>query len=198
MNGTKAAQTLATKQKLERVARELFAERGFAAVSSEELVAKAEVTRGALYHHYDGKDGLFEAVVDTVMQEVHAKLAREAAAVPDPLQALERGISVFLRVCSEPGVQRILLVDAPAVLGWPKWREMDARYGLGLLKQALAAAMKAGLLQQQDVDVLAHLLLGALTEAAMVIARSHNPSKSRKAAERALTSVIEGWRRLDD
>jgi AcrR family transcriptional regulator len=198
MNGTKAAQTLATKQKLERVARELFAERGFAAVSAEELVAKAEVTRGALYHHYDGKEGLFEAVVDTVMQEMHAKLAREAAVLPDPLQALERGISVFLKVCSEPGVQRILLVDAPAVLGWPKWREMDARYGLGLLKQALSAAMKAGLLQQQDVDVLAHLLLGALTEAAMVIARSQSPSRSRKAAERALTSVIEGWRRLND
>ena len=194
MDGTKAAQTLATKRKLERVARDLFAQRGFAGVSAEALVAEADVTRGALYHHYDGKEGLFEAVVDTVMRELHAKLAREAAALSDPLQALERGIGVFLRVCSEPSVQRILLVDAPAVLGWPKWRAMDARYGLGLLKQALSAAMQAGLLQLQDVDVLAHILLGALTEAAMVIARSHSPSKSRKAAERALASVIAGWR----
>jgi AcrR family transcriptional regulator len=91
-----------------------------------ELVAKPDVTRGALYHHYDGKEGVFEAVVDTVMQEVHAKLVTEMAALSDPLQALERGIGVFLEVCSEPSVQRILLVDAPAVLGWPKWRDMDA------------------------------------------------------------------------
>jgi AcrR family transcriptional regulator len=194
MDGTKAAQTEATKRKLEQVARELFAERGFARVSSEELVAKAHVTRGALYHHYDGKEGLFEAVVDTVMQEVHAKLAREAAALSDPLKALERGIGVFLKVCSEPSVQKILLIDAPAVLGWPKWREMDAKYGLGLLKQALSAAMKARLLRRQDIDVLAHLLLGALTEAAMVIARSHNPPKSQKAAERALAAMIKSWR----
>jgi len=197
MNGTKAAQTLATKRKLEQIARELFAERGFAGVSSEELVAKADVTRGALYHHYDGKEGVFEAVVDTVMQEMHAKLVTEMAALSDPLQALERGIGVFLEVCSEPSVQRILLVDAPAVLGWPKWREMDARYGLGLIKQALSAAMKAGLMGRQDVDVLAHLLLGALTEAAMVVARSHSPSNSRKAAERALASVIQSWRLVD-
>ena len=193
MDRTKAAQTLATKQKLERVARGLFAERGFAGVSAEEIVAKADVTRGALYHHYDGKEGLFEAVVDKVMQEVHAKLAAEAAQMPDPLQALERGIRVFLKVCTEPGVQRILLVDAPAVLGWPKWREMDARYGLGLMKQALAGAMRAGLLRQQDIDILAHVLLGALTEAAMVIARSQNPAKSRKSAEQALTAMISGW-----
>jgi AcrR family transcriptional regulator len=193
MNDTNAARSLATRHKLERVARELFAERGFAAVSAEELVAKAEVTRGALYHHYDGKEGLFEAVVDAVMQEVHAQLAKEAALLADPLQALQRGMSVFLRVCTEPGVQRILLIDAPAVLGWPKWREMDAKYGLGLLKQALSAAMKAGLLQRQDADVLAHLLLGALTEAAMVIARSPSPAKSQKAAERALGSMLKSW-----
>jgi hypothetical protein len=112
-------------------------------------------------------------------------------------QGLEHGIGVFLKVCTEPNVQRILLVDAPAVLGWPKWREMDARYGFGLVKQALAGAMKAGLLRRQDVDVLAHVLLGALTEAAMVIARSQDPATSRRAAERAFASIIAGWKRAD-
>jgi len=137
---------------------------------------------------------LFEAVVDAVMREVHAKLAAEAAGLPDPLQALERGVRVFLKVCTEPNVQRILLVDAPAVLGWPKWREMDARYGFGLVKQALAGAMKAGLLRRQDVEVLAHVLLGALTEAAMVIARSRDPSKiaqGRRAGLRVHHSRVE-------
>jgi AcrR family transcriptional regulator len=194
MHRTKAAQGLATKEKLERIARELFAERGFASVSAEELVAKADVTRGALYHHYDGKEGLFEAVVDGVMQELHAKLVAAAAGCPDPLEALNRGIAVFLKVCAEPKVQRILLIDAPAVLGWPKWREMDAKYGLGLVKQALSGAMRAGLLRHLDAGLLAHVLLGALTESAMVIARSQSPIKTRKDAEQVLASVIAGWR----
>src|SRR6202011_3568436 len=114
--------------------------RGFEAVSAEELVAKADVTRGALYHHYDGKEGLFAAVVEAVMRELHGELVSETAGLADPLAALERGFSVFLKACSEPSVQKILLIDAPAVLGWQRWREMDAKYGLGLVKQALSAA----------------------------------------------------------
>src|SRR5262249_6889552 len=93
MNDTKAARTLQTRGKLEQLARKLFAERGFANVSAEETVAAAHVTRGALYHHYDGKEGLFEAVVDALMQDVHAKLEKSAAGARDPLQAIERGIS---------------------------------------------------------------------------------------------------------
>lgn len=194
MKVTKAAQTAATRSRLEKVAHDLFAARGFEAVSAEELVAKADVTRGALYHHYDGKEGLFAAVVETVMRELHAELVRETAGLADPLAALERGFGVFLKACAEPSVQRILLIDAPAVLGWQRWREMDANYGLGLIRQALSAAVAMQLLERRDVDVLAHLLLGSLTEAAMVIARSQNPGKARKAAERALASVLEAWR----
>ena len=194
MQSKKAAQTLATKQKLERIARELFAERGFAEVSAEELVARANVTRGALYHHYDGKEGLFEAVVEAAMKDVHAKLAAEAKGAPDALQGLQRGVHAFLKVCTEPATQRLLLVDAPAVMGWHKWRALDAKYGFGLLRQALSAAVKAGLVRNQDPDILAHVLLGALIEAAMVIARSDSPAKERRAAERAIASMIEAWR----
>ena len=197
MHVTKAKQAEATKAKLERVARELFAERGFAELSAEELVARAGVTRGALYHHYNGKEGLFEAVVEGAMKDVHAKLAAEAAGQADPLQGLLRGIHAFLNISTQPSIQRILLIDAPAVLGWHKWRKMDDRYGLGLLKRGLSSAMKTGLLRNQDVDVMAHLLQGALTEAAMVIARSKKPSKARKDAERALASIISGWRAED-
>jgi AcrR family transcriptional regulator len=191
---TKEKQAEATKAKLERVARELFAARGFAEISAEELVARAGVTRGALYHHYNGKEGLFETVVENAMKEVHAKLAAEAAGETDALRGLARGIHAFLNISTQPSIQRILLIDAPAVLGWHKWRKMDDRYGLGLLKRGLAHAMKAGLLRNQDVDVMAHLLQGALTEAAMMIARSKKPSKSRKDAERALAAIIAGWR----
>ena len=194
MKATKTAQTAATKGRLEQVARELFSARGFEAVSAEELVANAGVTRGALYHHYDGKEGLFEAVVETLMRELHAQLAREAAGQGDPLKALQQGVGVFLKACAEPSVQQILLVDAPAVLGWQRWRELDAKYGMGLLKQGLAAAVAAGAMRPGDIDVSAHLLLGAITEAAMLIARSKTPGKARKAAERTLVALIEGCR----
>lgn len=194
MTGTKTAQAAATKARLERIARELFGARGFDAVSAEELVAKAQVTRGALYHHYDGKKGLFEAVVETLMSELHARLGREAAGQEDPLKALQHGVGVFLKASAEPSVHQILLVDAPAVLGWQRWRELDAKYGLGLLKRALSAAMTMGLLRPTDVDVSAHLLLGAITEAAMLIARAPHPAKARKAAELALTAIIEACR----
>jgi len=191
---TKSAQTQATKRKLELTARALFAERGFARVSAEEIVAKAEVTRGALYHHYAGKEGLFEAVVDTVMREIHRDLAVAAAGASDPLEALRRGVGAFLELCAEPSRRQILLVDAPAVLGWTRWREMDAKYGFGLLKRALGEAMRAELLRRDDVDVLAHLLMGALTEAAMIVASSPEPRSTAKTAERALASMVEAWR----
>jgi AcrR family transcriptional regulator len=194
MDGKKAAQSVATKRKLLLIARKLFAARGFSGVSAEEIVAAANVTRGALYHQYDGKTGLFEAVVEAVMQELHAKIVKETVTVADPLQALEIGVGVFLKASSDLGVQQILFVDAPATLGWLKWRAMDSRYGLGLLKRALAAAMEAGLLRRQDVDLLAHVLMGALTETAILIASSTRQTKARADAARLLTSMIAAWR----
>ena len=195
MGGAKSARTEATKQKLERVARELFAEHGFAGVSAEQVVARADVTRGALYHHYSGKAGLFEAVVEANMREVHDKLVAKVAGALDPLDALTLGIVAFLDVCAEPVTHRLLLIEAPAVLGWNRWREMDAKYGFGLLKGALAAAMRTGQLRRQDVDVLGHVLLGALTELAMMISRSSSPHETRSAAQQAIISMIDGWRR---
>jgi AcrR family transcriptional regulator len=190
----KASQSEATRKRLEEVAHKLFAERGFSEVSGEELVAAAQVTRGALYHHYDGKDGLFEAVVENAMREVQEKIAAQAGGTRDPLRALQQGVAAFLTLSTQPGLQRILLIDAPAVLGWPKWRAMDGRHGFGLMRNALAAAVKAGLLRGHDPDMLAHLLQGAVIEAAMVIARADDPARARKAAERGIGAIIDGWR----
>jgi AcrR family transcriptional regulator len=191
---TKAEQAGATKEKLERVAKRLFAARGFADVSAEEIVARAGVTRGALYHHYGGKAGLFEAVLDSVMRELHARLLKEGARLTDPVLALEHGVDVFLRACSEPATQRILLIDGPAVLGWTAWREMDGRYGLGLLKRGIKRGVASGRLRRLDSDMLAHVLLGAMTEAAMVVARSSDPATERKSAHAAIASMIGSWR----
>src|SRR5215831_12328199 len=194
MAATKAEQGRSTRQKLERVGRGLFAARGFAAVSAEELVAAAGVTRGALYHHYDGKEGLFLAVLESVMRDLHERLVRASRAAKDPVQALEIGIAVFLKECTVQETQRILLIDGPAVLGWARWREMDARYGLGLLRQGLSSAMARGMLRRGDPEMESHVLLGALTEAAMVVARSTRPVRARRSAEQALRSLITGWK----
>jgi AcrR family transcriptional regulator len=191
---TKAEQAAATRARLIRVARPMFSARGFAGVSAEELVARARVTRGALYHHFDGKEGLFEAVLDEVMRELHARLVAEAARFKDPVAALEHSIGVFLKLASEPDTQRVLLIDGPAVLGWARWRAMDESYGLGLLKRALGAAASAGTLKLRDPDVASHLLLGALTEGAMVVARSPHPTAAMRAAEEAAVAIVEGWR----
>ena len=191
---TKVERSEATKNRLERVGRELFATRGFADVSAEELAARANVTRGALYHHYDGKAGLFAAIVESEMRKLHGRLVTEASKSSRSIDQLERGVDAFLRGCAEPETQRILLIDAPAVLGWPAWREMDAKYGLGLLKRGLTAAMAAGQLRKQDADVAAHILLGAMTEAAMLVARAKQPENTRTAASRAIVSMIDSWK----
>ena len=194
MDGKKAAQSVATKRKLVQIGRKLFAARGFSGVSAEDIVAAAGVTRGALYHQYDGKIGLFAAVVEAMMQELHGKIVNETAGLADPLQALERGVSVFLKASADPAVRQILFVDAPAALGWVTWRAMDSRYGLGLLKQGLAAAMEAGLLRRQDVELLAHILMAALVETAIMVAKSTRQTKARADATRVLTSMIDAWR----
>jgi AcrR family transcriptional regulator len=194
MDGAKSVQSQATKQRLEQDARALFERHGFAGVSAEELAAQSGVTRGALYHHYGGKEGLFEAVTATIMQEVHNRLASQAAGAADPLEALKRGTKAFFEICTEPGTHRILFVDAPSVLGWARWREMDAQYGLGLIKRALLGAMKARLIREQDIDILSHALVGSLTELAMVIVRSSSPQKAQSAAERTIGAMIDGLR----
>jgi AcrR family transcriptional regulator len=102
MDGAKSAQSHATKKRLEQDARALFEKHGFAGVSAEQLTAQSGVTRGALYHHYAGKEGLFEAVVGTIMQEVHDRLASQAAGAADPIEALKRGVEAFFEVCTEP------------------------------------------------------------------------------------------------
>src|SRR6266545_4208268 len=123
----------ATRERLVRAARGLFAERGYAAVGTEEIVQAAGVTRGALYHQFRDKAELFAAVAETVEAEVSERIATGSlAAASDPVGALRAGAQMFLEVCAEPEVERILLLDAPAVLGWAAWRDLTGRYGLGL------------------------------------------------------------------
>jgi len=186
-----AVRTARTRRHLEQVAHRLFEARGFAAVSAEELAAEAGVTRGALYHHYGGKEGLFAAVAEARMRELHEAIARKAGAAKDPWSALAIGARAFLDETSHPRVQQLLFVDAPAVLGWQGWRDMDARYGLGMVQRALEAAM-AG--DRGAAAVAAHVLVSALIEAAMLLARAEDKPAARREAERVIAALITALR----
>jgi AcrR family transcriptional regulator len=141
-------------------------------VATEEIVRAAGVTRGALYHHFAGKEELFAAVYEEVEADLVAEIGQVATVAADPLDALHKGAAMFLEACRRPEVQRITLIDAPSVLGWERWREIGVRYGFGLIEEVLRAGMEQGVIEPQPLRPLTHLLLGAMDEAAMLVARS--------------------------
>ena len=193
-----ALRTEATKARLLESARLLFTERGFSGVTAEELVQHAGLTRGALYHHFGGKgalggkEGLFAALYEELQREVATKIEEAAEGQRDSWSALRAGCHAFLDACADSTVRRVVLLDAPAVLGWEHWREVDARHGLGLLKEGLQEAMEEGAIRDRPVDSVAHLLLGAMNEAAMWIARSGEPETALRQAGESLDDLLEG------
>jgi AcrR family transcriptional regulator len=192
---TKAGQREATTAALLTAARELFAERGYADVGTEEIVQRAGVTRGALYHHFKGgKEELFRAVLVQVSAETMQEIVRVAGAKQDPFEELVAGADAFLDACMKPEVQRIMLIDGPSVLGWEVWRAIDAEHGLGLLDIAIQQAMDAGALLPAPARAVAHVLSGALDEAAMVVARADDPEAARAEMGRTVRRLLEGLR----
>lgn len=183
-----------TRRELLRVARELFAERGYAGVGTEEIVARAGLTRGALYHHFQGKRDLFRAVHEQLEEELVAEIAARLAGVTDPDVLLEAGVRAFLDSCTDRRRVQVTLIDAPTVLGWSEWREIDERHGLGLVNAALGNAMDAGAIARQDVRPLAHLIIAALGEAALLIANADDPAAMRRQVEPALLALVRGLR----
>jgi AcrR family transcriptional regulator len=186
----------ATRAALVAAARPLFAARGFSGVGAEEIVRAAGVTRGALYHHFGGKEGLLEAAYEQIERELLERIGERVAAVgaTDPLAALAAGATAFLDACSEPEVHRIVLLDAPSVLGWERWRAIGWRYGMGLTEGVLQAAIDAGQIAPQPTRPLAHLLLGALDEAALYVARAKDQAAAREEVGAAITAMLEGLR----
>jgi AcrR family transcriptional regulator len=185
----------ATRRKLIRVARRLFATRGYGGTSIVDITRRAQVTRGALYHHFNGKDELFRAVFEEVERELVEKAAHATAAERRPERRLEAGANAFLDACLDRDVQQIVLLDAPSVLGWETWQEIDAQYALAGLTAALQAAMDDGYLVAQPAEPLAHVLLGALNQAALVIARSDDVAAARAELGRTIKRLLDGLKR---
>ncbi|MBI5106611.1 MAG: TetR/AcrR family transcriptional regulator [Solirubrobacterales bacterium] len=187
------ARSRATREKLVAAARPLFAERGYAGVGTEEVVRAAGVTRGALYHQFADKADLFEAVVEEVEAETTQRIAAGSlGAATDPLAALRAGAREFLVVCSEPAIERILLLDAPAVLGWERFRDIGLRYGLRLVSGVLEAGMDAGVLRPLPVEPLAHVVIGALDEGAMYVARAADRDAARAEVLEIIDRLLDG------
>jgi AcrR family transcriptional regulator len=191
----RAEQSEATRAALLKGARKLFAERGYAAVGTEEIVKRAKVTRGALYHHFRDKKDLFRAVHEQLEGEMAEKIGRQLAegGVTDPIELLAEGARTFLDHTTGP-LARITLVDAPSILGWEEWRAIDEKYGMGLVIAGLEAGVTAGAIREQPVKPLAHLLLAALGEAGMLIANAEDPKAARAEVEPPLMALLHGLR----
>ena len=190
-----AERSEATRAALMGAARPLFARRGYAAVGTEEIVAGARVTRGALYYHFEDKRDLFRAVYAEVDTELVQGVAAVALAEPDAWRRLLAGCDAFLDACVDPVMQRIVFLDAPSVLGWREWHEAaEEASALGVVEFGLQAAAEAGLVEISNVSVFAHLVLGALNEAGMFIAHSDDPERARDDVAVAIRELLEGLR----
>ena len=189
---TQLERSAATKQALIRAARELWGKRGYADVGTPEIAEAAGVTRGAMYHQFADKAALFLAVIESVEQDVMVQLSElVAAAAPDSATAAIRiAADAWIKAAMEPEIRQLLLLDAPNVLGWEKFREVSQRYGVGMTEQLLAAAMQAGELKPRPVRPLALMLLGALDEAAMYVANADDPAAAADETRGVVDDVI--------
>lgn len=173
------------------VARGLFVERGYEDTSIELVLERASISRGALYHHFDSKRDLYEAVLEDIEARLADGVMRAVIGIEDPLAAMRAGCGAFLRMASEPDIKRIVLTDAPTVVGWERWREIDERHAFGILKLGLANTPAAARLTEPAADALAHVLLASLLELGMLVARADKPRAAQRNAQAVLDELIE-------
>lgn len=183
-----------TRRDLIDAARVLFAENGYAATSLNMITDRAQVTKGALYHHFSDKQDLFTVVFTELEGEMLADITALAAAEPDSWRRVVLAAQAWLDCTLDPEIQQIMLLDGPAVLGWDTWREIDTRLSLGPMEAALRNAIRAGTIRRQAVPPLAHLLIGALNEASLAITRSTDRRTARREVGAALDGLLEGLR----
>jgi len=190
----RAAQGRATREQLIEVATRLFAERGYEDTSIEAVLSAAGVSRGALYHHFAGKDALFEAVVESVDERISTEMTAAITSVTDPVEVLHAGALKWIDLAGDPVIQRIILTDGPAVLGWERWRTMSEEGAYGQTRALLQVVADAGRLTPHLVDAFAHMILAAIDEMAIVIARADDPqaalAEGRVAVEEMLRRLI--------
>jgi AcrR family transcriptional regulator len=181
----------ATRDRLVEAGRELFGEHGYEGTSIEAVLESAGVKRGALYHHFESKQALFDAVLDRVVSDIARAVAEAARAEGDPVASLRAGCAAWLRMALDPAVQRIALLDPPSVIGWTRWREIDEQHILGGVRRSLQLIARDGRLPAGDVDLLAHMVLASVNEAALLIARAEDPRDALATGQAAVDTLLD-------
>ncbi len=191
--GKRAAQGRATRGQLIEVATRLFAENGYEGTSIEAVLTAAGVSRGALYHHFAGKEALFEAVVSAVSAQVTADLTEVIRDCTDPVDALRTASLAWINLAADPVIQRVVLVDAPSVLGWERWRAMDDGRTLGAVRMLLQGVSDSdsSRLPAELVGPFAHMILAALDEIVLVIARAPDSTAAIAEGRMAVEALLE-------
>lgn len=188
---TNAELTASTVATLTRHARAEFGTLGYAHASIERICDQAGLTKGALYYHFGNKRGLFEAALRDAQRDIVERIDARALSAADPRDAIIAGSEAFLDVALDDELRQIALVDGPGVLGWSEWRAIDDEFGVGSLIEGLRACEAAGLLQDADIEMLAHLISGALNEAVFVVADSEDRAAAHVRATRSLARLID-------
>jgi len=181
----------ATRAHVIEVATRLFAEHGYDDTSIEAVQAGSGVSRGSLYHHFPGKEALFLAVLEDVGARVSQQGADVARDAPDPVAALRAGGLAWIRLAGDPVVRQIMLIDAPAVLGWQRWRELDEQGPLGVIRDCLAYAAETGRIEHRHVDTFARIVLAAANEVTLVIARAEDPAAALTVGESTFAEFLD-------
>jgi AcrR family transcriptional regulator len=189
-----AERRAATTEAILTAARRLFGTQGFAATTMDDIADGARVAKGAVYHHFRTKEAVFEAVFDQVSRDLVGEIDRAARTEKDVLAAMVAGTQHYFAATAKGPTGQIILRDGPAVLGWERWREIDAQHFGGKMPRGLAVAMDAGLIARQPIEPLARLLLGAVTEAAVACAGRADIANAGSEYARAFKSLIDALR----
>jgi AcrR family transcriptional regulator len=194
---SKSQQSAETRAMFISVARQLFTAKGYSNTSTEEILLGTNVTRGALYHQFADKADLLGAVCEQIHQEIVGEINTEVESAKDSFDALLLGCDAFLEAVAKPDVQQILLIDAPAVLGWEEWNRLDREHGFGLLLEGVEQAIADGYLKSQSAEVLALMLNGAINEGVIWAVHSANPRENLAEVRVALHQILHGLRIVD-
>jgi AcrR family transcriptional regulator len=191
MSNKNAERGAATRAHLIDVATRLFAEHGYEGTSIEAVLTESAASRGSLYHHFPGKDALFFAALENVGGRVETQIRQAASDAADPVDWLRSCCLTWIRLACDQDVRQIMLTDAPAVLGWQRWRELDEQGPLGLIRASLNHAAETGRIRPGHVDAFAHIVMAAANEIAMMIARSDDPAATLGNEESAFAEFLD-------
>jgi AcrR family transcriptional regulator len=181
----------ATRGQLIAIATRMFAERGYEDTSIEAVLREAGVSRGSLYHHFPSKEALFEAVAEEVETSVGAQTIAAASGLTNPVEAMRAGFVAWIRLAGDPVVQRILLIDGPSVLGWDRWRAMEDRHALGLIRAGVQIIADLGQTRPELVDMLAPMLLASVNEVALLVARADDQEAAMQAGAEVVDELLQ-------